>query len=57
MSSLQRSVSELEAATGEKKGGGDVSGVRYQFTFFFSSQFFTFVSSKEKYVRDVSEVR
>jgi len=24
---LQRSVSELEAATGEKKGGGDVSGV------------------------------
>ena len=24
----QRSVSELEAATGEKKGGGDVSGVR-----------------------------
>ena len=25
---VQRSVSELEAATGEKKGGGDVSGVR-----------------------------
>merc|ERR550519_1592917 len=24
---LQRSVSELEAATGEKKGGGDISGV------------------------------
>ena len=27
---MQRSVSELEAATGEKKGGGDVSGVRTQ---------------------------
>ena len=26
---MQRSVSELEAATGEKKGGGDISGVRY----------------------------
>ena len=24
---MQRSVSELEAATGEKKGGGDISGV------------------------------
>ena len=27
-------MSELEAATGEKKGGGDVSGVRDIFCFF-----------------------
>ena len=34
---MQRSVSELEAATGEKKGGGDVSGVRYSSHCMYSS--------------------